>query len=268
MALKKGEFIPAILKRVVRYSFTYGWHGRFKSWQAALATTTGYNADSVLQRVKAAASMVKAGQGVYERDAIVYNDVHYAYPLLAALLWIASLNDNNLSLIDYGGSLGTSYRQNYPFLKHLKSLHWGLIEQEMFVKEGQANFEDEHLKFYFNLQDCLKAQPNPHFLMFSSSLQYMEKPFELLDKVKETNIEFFMIDRTAFIDEPEDRLTTQTVPPAFYDASYPCWFFSLTKMKAYLEDVYEPIFTFESGQKVGLGLQELDYIGILWRRKK
>ncbi len=268
MALKRGEFIPAIVKRIVRYSFKYGWHGRYNNWHEALATTTGYNAGSVLQRVKAAAAQVKAGRAAYERDAIAYDEVHLAYPLLATLLWVASLNDNNLCLVDYGGSLGTSYRQNYPFLKHLKSLQWGLVEQKMFVKEGRANFEDDHLKFYFNLDDCLTAHPNPQFLMFSSSLQYMEKPFELLDKVKQSQIEFFMIDRTAFINEPEDRLTTQTVPPAFYDASYPCWFFSISKMKTYLEEVYEPVFTFKSDQTVVLGLEELDYIGILWRRKK
>ena len=267
MALKKGEFIPAIVKRVLRHSFKYGWHGNYNSWQEALAKTTGYNADSVLQGVRVAATEVKSGRGAYERDAIVYDHVEIAYPLLATLLWIASLNDNNLSLIDYGGSLGTSYRQNYPFLKHLKSLNWGLIEQEMFAKEGKANFEDEHLKFYYNLDECLKSQLNPQLLMFSSSLQYMEKPFELLQRVKDSNIEFFMIDRTAFIEGLEDRLTIQSVPPAFYDASYPCWFFSENKMKDFLSDTYEMVYGFQSGQKVVLGLDELDYTGMLWRRR-
>jgi putative methyltransferase (TIGR04325 family) len=266
MPLKKGEFIPAIVKRVVRYSFKYGWHGRYANWQQALTHTTGYNADTVLQRVKAAALKVKNGQATYERDGITYDHIEVAYPLLATLLWVASQNNNKLSLIDYGGSLGTSYRQNLPFLKHLDILQWHLIEQKMFVDEGRKTFEDEHLHFYYSLNEVLQNN-EPQLLLFSSSLQYMEKPYELLEQIKQSQIPYLMIDRTAFINEPDDRLTIQKVPPAFYDASYPCWFFSEQKMNSFLLDTFEPVYGFESGQKVNLGLEELDYTGKLWRRK-
>jgi len=266
MPLKKGEFIPAIVKRIVRYSFKYGWHGRYSSWQEALQKSTGYNADTVLQRVKAAALKVASGQAQYERDGIAHNHVEVFYPLLSTLLWIASQNNNRLSVVDYGGSLGTSYRQNFPFLKHFESLQWNLIEQEMFVDEGRKSFENENLKFYYSLDEVLPIA-EPDLLLFSSSLQYMEKPYELLEKIKQSRIPYLMIDRTAFIDEPEDRITIQTVPPAFYDASYPCWFFSEQKMNSFLAETFEPVYAFESGQKVVLGLQELDYTGKLWKRK-
>jgi len=266
MPLKKGELVPAIVKRLARYSFKYGWHGRYANWQHALAQTTGYNADSVLQRVKAAALKVKNGEASYERDGIARNDIEVFYPLLAALLLVASRNQNRLSLVDYGGSLGTSYRQNFPFLNHLNSLQWHLIEQKMFVDEGRKTFEDKHLHFYYSLSEVLQKD-TPQLLLFSSSLQYMEKPYELLTQVKQSKIEYLLIDRTAFIDEAEDRLTVQKVPPAFYDASYPCWFFSEQKMDDFLKDTFEMVYGFESGQKVVLGLDELDYTGKLWRRK-
>jgi hypothetical protein len=38
-------------------------------------------------------------------------------------------------------------------------------------------------------------------------------------------------------------------------------------MNTFLQDTYELVFGFESGQKVALGLDELDYTGSLWRRK-
>ncbi|MBE9584641.1 methyltransferase, TIGR04325 family [Mucilaginibacter sp. JRF] len=266
MPLKKGEFIPAIVKRVVRYSFKYGWHGRYPNWQEAMKNTTGYNADAIFERVKAAAIKVKNGQASYERDGIATDHVELFYPLLSALLWIASQNNNSLSLIDYGGSLGTSYRQNYPFLKHLEHLQWNLIEQKMFVDEGRLNFEDEHLHFYYSLDEAL-GKSNPQLALFSSSLQYLEKPYELLEQIKRSEIPYLLIDRTAYINEPDDRLTVQKVPPAFYDASYPCWFFSEQKMVDFLSDTFEPVFKFESGQKVVLGLEELDYTGRLWKRK-
>lgn len=266
MPLKKGEFIPAIVKRVARHSFKYGWHGNYPTWEAAQQKTTGYDANSVLRRVKTGALKVKDGQFAYERDGINYPHIEVAYPLLAALLWIASQHNNHLSLIDYGGSLGTSYRQNFPFLKHLHSLQWNLIEQPMFVEEGRKNFEDEHLRFYYSLDEVLPHY-KPHLLLFSSSLQYMQKPYDLLAQAKHSDIPYLMIDRTAFIESHEDRLTIQKVPPAFYDASYPCWFFSQSKMNKFLQDTYEPVFGFTSGQKVVLGLEELDYTGQLWKRK-
>ena len=266
MPLKKGEFVPAIVKRIARYSFKYGWHGRYSSWAQAQEQSTGYNAQTVLQRVSAAALKVKNGQALYERDGIALNHIEVFYPLLSALLLVASRNNNQLSLVDYGGSLGTSYRQNLPYLQHLNSLQWHLIEQPMFVDEGRKNFENEHLHFHYNLAEVLQQQ-KPQLLMFSSSLQYLEKPYELLNEVKQSGIEYLLIDRTAFIDEPEDRLTIQKVPPAFYEASYPCWFFSQQKMNTFLQDSYELVFGFESGQKVVLGLEELDYTGMLWKRK-
>ena len=267
MPSKKGEFIPAIVKRIARHSFTYGWHGRYQTWTQALEQTTGYNATTVLQRVSTAALKVKNGQAIYERDGIALSHVEVFYPLLSALLLVASRHNNQLSLIDYGGSLGTSYRQNLPYLQHLNSLQWHLIEQPMFVEEGRKHFEDKHLHFYYHLDEVLQKD-QPQLLMFSSSLQYMEKPYELLTQVKQLGIEYLLIDRTAFIEEPEDRLTIQKVPPAFYEASYPCWFFSEQKMNTFLKDSYDLVFGFESGQKVTLGLTELDYTGSLWRRKQ
>jgi putative methyltransferase (TIGR04325 family) len=267
MPIKKGEFIPAIVKRLARYSFKYGWHGRYANWQQAMQQTTGYNADAVFQRVKMAALKVKHGQASYERDGIATDQVELFYPLLSALLWIASQNNNELSLLDYGGSLGTSYRQNYPFLKHLSRLQWYVIEQKMFVDEGRITFENEHLHFYYHLDEVLRKD-EPQLALFSSSLQYLEKPYDVLDSIKQTNIPYLLIDRTAYINEPDDRLTIQKVPPAFYDASYPCWFFSEQKMNDFLSDTFEPVFGFESGQKVVLGLEELNYTGQLWKRKR
>ncbi|WP_295767843.1 methyltransferase, TIGR04325 family [uncultured Mucilaginibacter sp.] len=266
MSLKKGDFVPAIVKRIMRYSARYGWHGNYKSWQQALQQTTGYNAQSVLRRVSEAALKVKNGEAKYECDGIAQQQVEIFYPILSSLLWIASQNNNQLSVVDYGGSLGTSYRQNLPFLKHLNLLQWHLVEQEMFVDEGKRNFENEHLKFYYSLDEVL-VKSEPQLLMFSSSLQYMEAPYKLLNEVKQSSIPYLIIDRTAYIDRPEDRLTIQKVPPAFYDASYPCWFFSQQKMNDFLKDTFEEVFSFESGQKVALGLNELNYTGKLWKRK-
>lgn len=269
MVFKKNEFVPPILKRLVKYSFKYGWHGRYASWEEAQKRTTGYNAATILERVSDAAMKVKNGKATYERDAIIYNKIEVAYPLLSSLLWIGSQNKNRLSLVDYGGSLGTSYRQNLPFLQHFDHLDWRVVEQKMFVEEGRKKFEDEHLSFDYNLEDCLRSFKEPaQLIMFSSSLPYLQEPYKILDNIKQSKIPYLFIDRTAFINEANDHLTVQRVPPAFYDASYPSWFFSKEKMYNFLLQTYEEVYSFTSGQTLNLGLQEIEYTGSLFKRKE
>lgn len=268
MAFKKGDLVPAIVKRILKYDFKYGWHGNFKNWEEAQKHTTGYNADTILKRVSDSAMKVKSGQAVYERDAIVYKNIEIAFPLLSTLLWIATQNNNRLSVLDYGGSLGTSYRQNLPFLKNLNYLEWRIVEQKMFAEEGQKRFQDDILSFHFDLEECLKSfNEPPQLIMFSSSLPYLEEPYKILSEVKRSGVPYLFIDRTAFIEGPADRLTVQRVPPAFYDASYPAWFFSKEKMYKFLLEDYDELFDFKSGQVLNLGLQEIEYTGSLFKKK-
>lgn len=268
MAIKKGDFIPPLLKRILKYDRKYGWHGRYNSWDEAIKKTTGYNSDDILKKVRDVAIKVKEGRVTYERDAIAYDKIEVAFPLLTTLLWIAAQNNQQLSLIDFGGSLGTSYRQNLPFLKNVKHLEWKVVEQKMFTDEGNANFKDEHLAFYESLQESLiDFTGDPKLVIFSSSLPYLKEPYKLLQEVIDTKIPYLFIDRTAFITEPEDRLTIQKVPPAFYNASYPSWFFSREKMFNFLLREYDEVFEFNSNQVLNLGLQEIEYTGCLLKKK-
>lgn len=84
--------------------------------------------------------------------------------MLASLSWIASQEGNRLNLINFGGSLGSSYFQNRKFLLHLKELKWNIVEQKKMVECGKKYFENEHLNFYYNLVDCTKEQ-NPDLIL-------------------------------------------------------------------------------------------------------
>ena len=87
---------------------------------------------------------------------------------------------------------------------------------------------------------------------FSSVIQYIEKPYELLEKVKALNFEFILFDRTPFTLNGKDRLTVQTVPRRVYPASYPCWFFDKTRFYVFFEDQYSVIAKFESLDKANI----------------
>lgn len=225
--------------------------GNYLTWEEALHASTGYDSDLILNKVMASLLKVKKGEAAYERDSVLFDSVLYSWPLLAGLLWIASRNNNRLNLIDFGGSLGSSYFQNRRFLAHLLELQWNVVEQKRFVDCGKRHFEDDHLKFYYTLHDCLKEQ-HADVILLSSVIQYLEKPYDLLNDVIRNRFRYVLFDRTPFLKEGDDRITIQKVPAEIYAASYPSWFFDEKKFLGFLSGSYELLADFESNDRADI----------------
>ncbi len=202
----------------------YGWFGNYKTWEEAKKASSGYDGEEILEKVKTSLLKVKNSEAVYERDSIIFNEIHYSWPLLSGLMLSASISGGNLRVLDFGGSLGSTYYQNKKFLDQLNSVSWSVVEQKHFVDVGKKDFADERLYFYDDTKSCIQEQ-NPNVLVLSGVLQYIEKPYELLDELLEHDFQFVLFDRTPFSLNNQDRITLQIVPPIIYSASYPCWFF-------------------------------------------
>lgn len=200
----------------------------YKDWNTALNKSTGYHAPVILEKVYEAESRVRRGEAVYQRDSVLFENIQYSWPVLSALMWVAAQSDGELDIIDFGGSLGTSYRQNKKFFSALKRVRWNIVEQKHFVELGKREFENESLRFYFDLDSCLREN-KVSAILFSGVLQYLEKPFAILEKVKSSGIKFIIIDRTSFQKVDKDKIVLQKVPKSIYKASYPFWIFSESK---------------------------------------
>ena len=85
-------------------------------WAAAERQSSGYAADVIVDRVAQATREVIAGRAVFERDSVLFHEPDYRYPIVAALLHCAQANNGRLDVIDFGGSLGSTYRQCKPLL--------------------------------------------------------------------------------------------------------------------------------------------------------
>jgi putative methyltransferase (TIGR04325 family) len=262
------DFLPPVLTAgILRLRGRYGYSGNYRSWDAARSHATGYDSESILAKVRVSALKVKNGEAVYERDSVLFDTVEYSWPLLAALLWIASRNGNRLNVVDFGGSLGSTYFQNKEFLRHLVELHWKVVEQARFVDCGKREFENDHLKFFGSLEaSCLGAPPDA--ILFSSVLQYLEKPYSVLAAACEYGCEFLLFDRTTFIDRGNDRITLQKVPPEIYDASYPAWFFNREKFLEFLAAKYDLVAEFDAlAGAIPLGTRYGRDKGFIFRKK-
>lgn len=212
-----------------------GWKGDYADWVDAQNEAIGYDSDVIIQAVKKSSLKVKNGDAIYERDSVVFEEIQYSWPLLAGLMFGGMLLDasGQLKVLDFGGSLGSTYYQNKKFLDKFRDVSWSIVEQKHFVDVGKEYFEDERLKFFNTVEECLEKE-NPSILILAGVLQYIEEPFKLLDLLFESGFETILIDRTSF-SKGRERITLQTIPSSIYEASYPCWFFDEAKFISYVE---------------------------------
>jgi putative methyltransferase (TIGR04325 family) len=261
------QIIPPLFLKLLKKGKKYGWKGEYENWRQAVEVSGTYDNRQILEKVKLATEQVKKGEAVYERDSVLFNNIQYSWPLLSALMWVAVQNKGKLRIADFGGSLGSSYFQNRQFLEGLTELKWNIIEQENFVSCGRELFETDTLKFFFNMDELIREQGVPDILLLSCVLPYLEKPYEVLEKLMEYNIRFIQIDNTYFNYEQRDRICIQKVSPEIYEASYPCWMLNYSKVQSVSARRYQLISEHENDSVIYLDGMQIRYRGLLLKKR-
>lgn len=236
----------------------YGWFGDYSNWNELQNQTNGYQDQTILDTTKNALLKVKNGEAVYERDSVIFDKKTYPHSVISALLYTAIENNGQLSVIDFGGSLGSTYYQVKDMIPATVDVHWSVVEQQNYVTCGQAEFQDEVLKFHYTIAESLLAK-KADVLLLSSVVQYLENPHEFLREIQDYDFKYILIDRTAFIkNNIPDRLTLQIVPPEIYNAQFPAWFFNEEKFLSHFKN-YNIKMEFESYVS---GEQEMEIEGV------
>jgi len=225
------KIIPPIILDLIKPIKRYGWFGNYENWEEVERLATGYDQDEIVETVRQSLLKVKNGDAVHERDSVLFEEIEYSWPLLCGLMFAAVNINGTLSVLDFGGSLGSTYYQNRNFLNNIEKVSWNIVEQEQFVAIGRMDFEDDKLHFYNTVEECFEKEV-PNVLVLSSVLQYLKEPYQFLDKLLKNNFKYIIIDRTSFNLNPKenDKIKLQIVPPTIYKASYPCWFFNEKKI--------------------------------------
>jgi putative methyltransferase (TIGR04325 family) len=241
-------------------------HGNYASWSEALSESSGYDNEIILAKTREALLKVKNGEAGYERDSVLFDEIHYSWPLLAGLMWVAAQYRGSLNVLDFGGSFGSTYFQNRSFLQQLPYVRWNIIEQPRHVKIGRALFEDDFLRFYTDITECL-ADTQPIVVVLSSVLQYLERPYTILDQILQISCDYLIVDRTPFWAGSTDHLCVQTIPPNIYPASYPSWIFSRPRFFSHIHEDWKIMVTFDCPDKL-TGPIDFSYQGMIIARSK
>lgn len=257
---------PAVLRGLghlregsIRFSREY------PSWAGAVACCSGYQADDIVEKVLAATLRVSRGEAAFERDSVVFAEIAYEWPLLAGLMWAAARQSGRLSVLDFGGSLGSSYFQHRKFLQGLQAVKWSIVEQAHYVEAGRVHIQEPGLRFYPTIGACL-SENQPDVVLLSSVLQYLPEPYATLHGLADTGAEILMIDKQIVNASTEDRIHLQHVPPAIYSATYPCWSLSEQKLIATLQGRYRLVAELPTLEFPALRAINSEFKGYLFER--
>ncbi len=142
-ARRVREFCPPVLweplKRLTGHATRY--ETGYQTWDQARAASEGYDAGVDPATVVAATRKVVAGEAAYERDSVLFDHLDCPFALLFPLLRAMAESGGRLAVLDFGGSLGSTYRQCRPFLG-AGPVSWCVIEQPSFVAAGQQGIPD------------------------------------------------------------------------------------------------------------------------------
>lgn len=238
------------------------FEGEFATWEEACAHSTGYDAENILAKVLAATLQVKQGTAAFERDSVLFGEIEYAWPVVAGLLGVAARNGGRLSVLDFGGSLGSSYFQNRGLLKTLPTVQWNVVEQPHYVKVGQTYIQDEQLRFYPSIHECL-TENKVNVILLSSVLQYLPDPGNVFLSLLDVGADAVILDRTIINHSISDRIYVQRVPSSICTASYPCRSLSESRLLTATSDRYQLNADFPSLRFPGLESIESEFKGYL-----
>lgn len=243
------------------------YSGDYASFAEARAHSTGYETGAILERTRVALHKVLRGEAAYERDAMTFDQLELPLPLIAVLRKEAAGHGGRLSLLDFGGSLGSTYFQCRSALGQLAGLEWSVVELPALVACGRREFSNGQLKFYDSIPECFSDR-RPSLLLLSGVMQCLPEPWSFLREAAQHDFDRIIVDRTPLIDGAKDRLTVETVSPRLYAASYPAWFFSRARLAENLPAGWKIADAFTGFDRQLLDGAEVEFKGLILERSR
>ena len=215
--ISSGSVLKFFYKiKIIFFKKRLNLKGNYKNYSEALKNSNGYNESIILNKVKDAIIKVLEGKNIWERDGSIFPDPQ---PKLEIINIIKKISNKNLSIIDFGGGLGTLYVNNKKLFKSIKKYY--IIEQDSFVETGNKISRKYNLPLKF-LNSIKSIDFNPDLIIFSSVLQYIPNLEEVLIEANKLAPKIILIDRTCYTSNSHMRWHNQLVK-CYYDKniSYP-----------------------------------------------
>jgi len=236
--------------------------GEYDSWSEAEKKCSGYDAAPIFAKVLESSRAVANEEALFERDSVLFKEPDYSWSFLAALLWSLSRSAaSQAHVLDFGGSLGSTYRQYKKFLPK-NGLLWTIVEQNHVVKAGIDEFSSDTLSFCRSITEAQKRAPID-LVVCSSVLQYISAYKDSFAEFAKASPSAIIIARTPVSKRKKGYITRQVVPSSIYSASYVSHIFGDGELEELaLDHGYRLFESFESEIDANLG--NIKYMGYLF----
>lgn len=259
--------VPPPVRVAARAAFGWRWFkGHYESWRAARAACGGYDEGAILECVRSATAAVRDGRAAFERDGVRFAEPAGEPGLLAALRTVADAAERPWAVLDFGGSLGTTWWRHRTEIERLGIGRWDVVEQLRFVAAGRAEFERPPLRF-FETVAAAEAEARHELLLASGTLQYLEEPRAVIAGWLAHEPPWVLLNNVPLHVGAPDRLAVQRVPPEICPASYPVWFFNRESLLAAFAGRYDIAAEFASEAVWPVGWTTYASTGLLLRRR-
>ena len=188
--------IPSYLSKIIeklnleKYSKTFSNYEDAKKFCDSISSNSYENHDLNLFRYE---KFIKN----LDLVPIIYNNSH---KLLLEILLIYSKSEKTIpKILDIGGGFG----ENKIYLKHLlnEDLIYDIIESGEIVSLAKSK-NLTHSKFFTNISSAKKN--NEYDIIFSSgTIQYFEKPYEIIEEIFSSGTKFIGFTRINFSNNPK-----------------------------------------------------------------
>ena len=153
------KITPPIFIEIVKGIFfskksKYGFHGNYTCWEEVSKQVTGWETDIIFDKINQSTNQLEKKDGFFERDGEIISSTNQNFPLIYSLINSINIEKKELSIIDFGGSLGTHYKRYRQFINNGIKISWAIVEQKKYVdyaKKVNKNLQHilirKHLKF-------------------------------------------------------------------------------------------------------------------------
>lgn len=232
----------------------------------AASLCTGYDSLAILTAVETAMAAVRRGEAAMERDGVAIKNMDYPLALISACLRQAIKEEGSLRVLDFGGSLGSSFRACQPWLTDLEEVAWGVVEQPLFVNRGRERHSTENLRFFDSIAECVSSI-KPNLILISGVLMYVDQPWSILEELGDSGANTLVIDRTLLTRGSDPLIYVEHVHMPAYSASYPCHCLPQPTLVAALTQRFNILQEFQPLDIVPAGLKHLKFWGAILEKK-
>jgi len=210
-----------------------------------------------------------------EKVLQTYRDVHgkQSWPMethdwrLLSKVSLGMGQEGGLRVLDIGGSSGDYFFKLKSFLGKEAIKSWIIVEAKKVVDKMRGI--DPFLKYVSSMDDIDRENLDINFVFISGTLQYLEKPFQILESLIPLRADFICINKSILWDRPT-KIMKQITPDAMR-SSRPIWIFNEAAIKDKLSTLsYRLLWAYDNSELVTYipGCGSLVYRGLFFRRNE